>query len=793
MNKNEKSSGLGPFKKAKWIWPDGHAWNLRNSYVLFRRDFHLEKIPSRAPLFVTADQSYQLYVNGRYVSRGPARGFQCSWPYDELELKPFLRRGRNVLALRVHNPGFSNFQYITESYAGLLLEAKWGALELFSNKDWKARRQSGVSQDTVPTSIQLFCQEHIDLRIEDPSWMEQDHDDSEWQTNLAEAALGSMPWHGLEARGLPLLEEKRIVPAAGLGTAIGVCAKGYRQTTDVTRLRHAEGLAHRAGKFDAELLVVPAGTKGRYQSYLLDFGKTVVGSAGFEIEGAAGVEILDTLHVETLDEENLAPHFEPDKHSRMAFGHRLICRSGAQSHSFYHSFGFRYMVLTVRGHQTELRIRPFLRTGIYPLRQKGRFHSSDAVLQAIWETCAWTQRVCSLDAYVDTPWREQAQWWGDARVQAKNTFFYSGDTRLFRRGISQISGQTLANGLTYGHAPTMAHGCILPDFTLIWMLTLWDFYWQTGSLEPFQAHGDGVRKALDYFEGQTDFKTGLVAYDRRYWLFLDWTGIFKEGYSTVYNLWLLIALEKMEALSKAAGADGEAARLLAWHGRLRRSLLRLVREDGLICDGITFQGKQVGSASIHAQTLAIMAGLQPAGDRGRIGKVLIPFIRQEHTPEISPSCYWITYVFEILGEAGYGGEVADYIRKKWAPMAVHGTTWEVFQPKVGDESFSHAWSAHPLYHLMQTLGGIRQAAPRWKKVVFQPVFRGTEASTVIPTPAGEIRSSWKREQGRKGGLIRVALDLPAGVTAEVRLPGEKRKSFKGKNRWKLRLPERKEG
>jgi len=32
----------------------------------------------------------------------------------------------------------------------------------------------------------------------------------------------------------------------------------------------------------------------------------------------------------------------------MAFAHRLICREGDQTHAFYHTFGFRYMVLTVR-------------------------------------------------------------------------------------------------------------------------------------------------------------------------------------------------------------------------------------------------------------------------------------------------------------------------------------------------------------------------------------------------------------------------------------------------------------
>jgi len=46
---------------------------------------------------------------------------------------------------------------------------------------------------------------------------------------------------------------------------------------------------------------------------------------------------------------------------------------------------------------------------------------------------------------------------------------------------------------------TMAHNCILPDFTLIWMLSLRDHYWQTGSTEAFMEHQPTLLKALDYF------------------------------------------------------------------------------------------------------------------------------------------------------------------------------------------------------------------------------------------------------------------------------------------------------
>ena len=409
---------------------------------------------------------------------------------------------------------------------------------------------------------------------------------------------------------------------------------------------------HRATQKGFAPLEVKATGKGRFRSYLFDFGKTVVGSLTFEVEGARGGEIVDTYHTETIDTETLTPDQVIPTHCRMAFGDRLICKAGDFTHPFFHFYGFRFLCVTVRDAEKDFQLRLKLNWVGYPLERKGVFESSDHDLERIWETCAWTQQCCSLDAYVDTPWREQAQWWGDARVQAWNTFYFAGDARLFRRGIAQIAGQTTSDGVTYGHAPTMAHNCILPDFTLIWMLTLWDYYWQTGSTEALTTHHATVQKALDYFREHTDPKTGLAIHDDRYWLFLDWTEIFKDGAPSVYNLWLVITLEKLALLYRKAKLPREAAPLEAWARKVRMALGRLVNKQGLMRDGIDRKGKIVETTSIHAQTLALMADLKGVDAKAALDGVLMPYIREEIKPKVTPSSYWITYVFSMLIERG---------------------------------------------------------------------------------------------------------------------------------------------
>ncbi|MFA6959723.1 MAG: family 78 glycoside hydrolase catalytic domain [Opitutaceae bacterium] len=780
---------------ARWIWPEGDSWDIHNGYAQFRKAFELATVPRRAPTWITADQSYRLWVNGEPVCRGPARGFQESWPCDEVDLAPFLRKGHNVIAVRAYNPGHGTFAYISQLSAGFLFSAKWGGFVLVSDSTWRMRRQTGVRKDSVPSSLQLVHQEHLDARIEPTDWIHPDFDDSVWKCDFpAQRNQGSMPWRSLESRGIPLLEEKDVLPARLLGTGHGKAAASAIDTRDILSVHAQEDLSHApvaaatATRGGLERQTVPAAGKGKFRSLLFDFGRTVVGYPQLHVRGAYGGEICDVLVYETIDAATLKPHIDQPNWSRIAMGHRLICAKGENRHEFHLPFGFRYLELVVRENRSPLDVAVAVRWIGYPLPHKGSFTSSDVVLEKIWQACAWTQQCCSLDAYVDTPWREQAQWWGDARVQAWNTFHLNGDPRLFRRGIAQIARQTTPEGLTYGHAPTIAHGCILPDFTLVWFLTLWDYYWQTGSIEPFQTHRDTVEKALEYFEQRLHPEYDLLPYDERYWLFLDWTGIFKEGYPALYSLWFLHAVRKLRALyalllaGEAKAVTGNVTkRLMALEQRVTSGLGKLIGENGLVHDGLTWKGKRVGDTSIHTQTLALTVALDPANDRVRLDQVLRPYVRGEFDPAVQPSAYWITYVFTELIARGHGDEVVDCIRRRWAAMSEHGTTWETFFPKVGSESHSHAWSAHPLYHLMQTVGGITQTAPAWKEVEFRPVFYGDRGRVVVPAPHGLIKAHWQRN----GGTVHVGLSLPKGITARVILPGQNAEEVAGSKNFRV--------
>ena len=779
-----------PLRSAQWIWPL-NCPHMQNTQAQFRRDFRLGRVPRRAPFFITADQCYMLYVNGRYVGRGPARGFQATWAYDEFDLAGYLERGHNWLSVRVYAGGISTFGYLFEWHAGLLCAARWPGFCLASGADWPSRVSPAYRADTKRVSVQLNLQEQVDARLEDQGGIRSAREVRDWPARSAARPFGVMPWHALEPRGAENLGQMVRPYQRTCTVAAGRCAAGYADTANVADVLRREvprcrwQLAPRgkAGK-NGLTVTLPAAGRGRFAAVTLDMGEHTVGTLMVDARGAGGGEILDAHFAEVAGKDG-GP-FVPDNSISMAA--RIVLRRGRTQHELFHMMGHRYLMVMVRDSRRPIAVTVALRETIYPLAITGGFSCGDEVLNDIHRISVRTQRVCMLDSYVDTPWREQAQWWGDARVQARNTFHLSTDARLVARGVRILARQEVPNGLTYGHAPTNCHGCVLPDFSIVWALTIWDYYWQTGDLTLFRQQWPRIERLLGYFTGEGRGKNGLLRYDERYWLFLDWTNIHKQGTPTLLNLWYLLMLDKLAELAGLAKMPAEERRLRSMHRQQKRLVLAKLwdKRAEMFRDGLMPSGKPVEQWSIHNQTLAVLCGLQRKSWDTMLGRRFLPYLRGMKTGGALPSSYWVTYVYGVATELGYAADVVRHLRERFAPMIPYGGTWETFDYTPGGASTTHAWSAHSIYHLAGTLGGVRQTGAAWRRMAFAPLVDLAEvdrAEVTVPTPQGLIRAAWRR----RGDEVEVSLALPKGVAAEVALPGAREAGATGRRRWTISL------
>lgn len=792
-------SGDHPFLEAMWIWPQSYMY-LYNHYADFRHDFELASVPVAAPLYISADKNYRLYINGSYVGRGPARGYQESWPYDEIEVASYLRKGHNWIAVEAYNPGISTFQYLHKTRAGMICAAKWDGMRIASNSnDWLMRRSHARRIDTARYSMQIDFQEDFDAASDDRSWIYSEVPPTGWESDiLPEKAqhqlytpLGQYPFEGMEERRIPMLREDVFVPARVDSTGIGCNQGDYYNCQNISwhfagqelgtvstwRKEVREGWSRND---DGLEIAIPAVGKGKFFAVTVDLGEYTVCTLGLDVRSASGGEIIDTHHFQCL-RHGIPEFVDISDGCMIALANRLRVPAGNCAHEFFHIIGARHVCIVVRDVLKPMSLKLTARTALYPFTMTGGFSCSDTRLNDIYGICRRTQQICSLDAYVDTPWREQAQWWGDARVQARNTFYMDGDARLLARGIRSIAGQGTTSGLTFGHAPTSAGNCILPDFALTWILTIWDYYFQTGDISLFNEQYERIGKVLGYF-ADPDIRDadGLLKYDRRYWLFEDWSPLPKEGVPTFLNLWYLVALDRYAEMLSVSGRHDESKRYSMEVTARKKLITEKLFDSGkmLFNSCLNDEGIPSGTPSVHDQVLAIMLGMTPEAHSEMVKNFLLPYLRQEELDCAVPSAFWCTYLLGVMNELGYGSEVVDFIRDKWTPMLSTGTTWEAFDwTESSGWSAAHAWSAHPSYHLVNIIAGIRQTAPGWTGIIWEPCFvEGLdEASAVIPAPSGRIQSAWKRN----GGKVSAVLELPEGVSADIVLPGIARHRLDG--------------
>ncbi len=226
----ERKPKVNPIRTARWIWPTPQM-DLHNCYAHFRRDFELDKAPDEAPLCITADKAYKLYVNGRFVCRGPARGYQDHWPFDEVDLAGVLQAGHNWLAVEAYTPGISTFQYLHQSWAGLLAGARWGDFELLTGEGWLMRRSPLHTQWTARLSRQMDFQEHVGVRRCGREWITSpcppEPGAEGWGRSDEGIVFGRPPSNDVEPRGIPLLREELIAPGPVVWHAEGTSGEDY--------------------------------------------------------------------------------------------------------------------------------------------------------------------------------------------------------------------------------------------------------------------------------------------------------------------------------------------------------------------------------------------------------------------------------------------------------------------------------------------------------------------------------------------------------------------------------------
>lgn len=800
--------------KGLWIWgSSGTALHHRNEYIYARRTFDLPAKPVAAQVRISADNRYQLYVNGQYVCRGPARCEPGHQSYDEIDLVPYLKQGRNCIAALAHHYGESTFQSIHRGGLGFLLDGeircqRGKPVEIHTSKQWKAITAKAYNRRSARYTEQLGFQEVFDAEKAIPEWTRITYDDSRWRALHAYGPALTPPFENLEPRGIPFEREQPERFVGITGTFIGQNLKDYETVYDIAELLAAE--KHRP---TSETIVrnVAAGLKrgrgamtvrttppGRFHAIVLDAGKETCGFLKLDLE-ARGGEIIDFFFCEHVWQDGSAVIRSADG-ALAPIANRYRCRAGRQQHRFFAWQGFRYVLAVFRNVRKPLKVHQISYDFTsYPVERRGSFECSDPLLNQIWEVGAWTQQLCMHDSYMDCPWREQAQWWGDARIQWRVNMAVFGDHALFKRGIRQGAQSQGSHGLTRGVFPCEEHMLVLPDYTLVWICSICDYYLYTGDDSPIRDYFDTIVRALAWFENLAGRKKVLHNPGPGYWLFLDWAPLYKGDCTTTFTLQYIEALQAAIRMAKHLGRTSEANKYGKLAQQVERAAIRMFWDtkkkqfwEGYLRE----KGKVYRQVAQHGNAYAILTGVQPRYHQNmadRIVWIQKNFERlapdnaggnQQHAKAKYPiaSTFFYAYILQALFNADRGADALAGIRTLWGNMLDNGaTTWHeswTHGPETwGNSSACHAWSASPTYHLSEQIGGVAPLAPGFDRVRIAPqMFDLDHAKVRTPTRHGDIEVEWQR-QGKTAMDLKVK--LPKRIRGVLALPGKRNRKLTG--------------
>ncbi|MBQ3667596.1 MAG: alpha-L-rhamnosidase N-terminal domain-containing protein [Clostridia bacterium] len=173
-------------KKTKWICAserfvssqDAAAGSVDALCMLARRQMKLPKRIKRAFLTISADDQYALYINGRFVSRGPAACYPQEQYCERLDVAKYLKFGHNIFAVQVHYDGKDSPSRVSgDNRQGFIAELELDGNTLpVSNEHVRMLCPAGASyiRENDVTA------EWIDLRSFPADWTQLKFDDSAW-------------------------------------------------------------------------------------------------------------------------------------------------------------------------------------------------------------------------------------------------------------------------------------------------------------------------------------------------------------------------------------------------------------------------------------------------------------------------------------------------------------------------------------------------------------------------------------------------------------------------------------
>jgi len=730
--------------------------------------------PTTVRTHVTADERYELFLDGQRLGRGPERGDPQYWFFETYDLD--LAPGEHVLVARVWSLGRGAPTAQMTVRPGFLLAAEPPFTDLLSTgtTSWTCQRLRGY--EFLDPGVAWGTGARLCIDAAAFAWNFQRGLGPDWHPVQVDlfgcGAVGAYDF-GSEHLLRPALLPPMIEEPRSLGQVRHVSAP---MTAEVQRIPICQADHLMETTVWQQLLLgenritIPPGTIRRV---LIDLQDYTTGFLELVTSDGAGSQVrlhwAEALYIGlTTTRQHHSPKGNRDEIEGKFFygiGDLFLPDGGLNRHftTLWWEAG-RYIELVVQTADQPLVIE---RLGLcetrYPLTIRGRFVSDDPRLATVFSLGLRALQMCAHETYLDCPYYEQLMYVGDARLQALTTYALSNDDRLPRKAIMLFDVSRQTSGLTRSQYPSRVTLLIAP-FSLWWVGMVHDYALWRDDPVFVQARLSGVRAVLDYFHGRRN-ADGLLA-GLEGWNFTDWVpewhkgvppdGV--EGVSGILNAQFVLVLHQAAELEAHFGEPELAVRNRRTAAEIGQAFRSRFWDEarGLFADDLAHL-----HFSEHAQCLALLGGVVDPPVREQ----LVDRLRTT-TDLARTSMYFSHYLLEMYRLQGDATALFDRL-EEWFTLAPSGfrTTREEPEPSRSD---CHAWGAHPLYHFAATILGVRPAEFGFRSVQIAPLLGPlTDVAGTVPHPRGDITVALRVE----GDCLAGTVTLPDRTTGRLQWAG----------------------
>lgn len=745
---------------AKWI-TDPDFDGKTNFYFEVRKEFTLFPVPEQIMISITADTRYRLFADGVFIASGPVRNSNSIQYFDRVAARFNTETDKHELRIWVYSAVEQNFTFHSTA-AGVMAEAEG----LFStDESWESRPLPAWRREVDHYTFQLGFME----------WRDDTREPGEWRSAVT---LENPPDKKLLENRLPPLRETYYLPA-DIPAPMSADPAGTDDPFRLGRFLQDEPMK----PFPADRitgtasLMTPDGhcviRPGSGVRLLFDFSHEVSGAFELELDAPAGTTADVTYGEETVNGricsafERATYHFTDHyrlKAGRSQIGTRFVDR------------GFRIVQVVLRNFQSPVTIRSVHgidRRRPEPLR--AAFHSSDELLNRIWEVCVETISACASDTFTDCPWRERGFWVNDLLVNNLVNLTCFGGREIHPHCYELAFSQVCGNGMIPAICPQPKrekepYMLVFPATNLFMMLILDDYRLYTGDDATVKKYLPDLERILHSLWRMAD-DDGILLTDPDVpmWHFYDWSfelndlSLFAQKESMLSSLFI-IAAKTFTRTAAELGYAFDAAELERRWQKTAAGLKKVFFDPAkkrLIdqaFDGVKNQTVSVCTQLAHA--LWLLTGEVPAADRDAVIAALTD-------PDcLIPEYYLHYFWFKAARIAGLEEESLRRIRHYWGRCMAAGspTLYEAGIHKFGKDamhgngSLCHAFGTIPLNVLQSMVLGVEPLDPGFRLFRFDPhLFDLDFARGRIPAPTGNIKVEVNRETAE--------ITVPQGCTA----------------------------